>query len=101
MAVNEKPVFAEVHTTHGRHMFKPGDRMDGKVDSYVIQSALENGAATDSSTRAKAAADSERERAIRVAREIQSRAERPERSERDRDVPRLVQLPDGTFARAD
>lgn len=77
MAVNEKAIYAERHTSFGGRGFKPGERMDDKgLPSYVLESALRNNVATDSSKRADAARDFERARQIDVQRQIDGRSEK-------------------------
>ena len=100
MAVNEKPVFAQTHTTYDGRSFQPGERMDHRLEHapHAVKQALENGVATDSPTVAKAAKERELERRAQVAETIASRSEKRDVPQ---NIPNLVRLPDGNYARAD
>lgn len=101
MPANQKSVFATEHTMHGGKLFKPGERMDNRgLPEHALKGALEGGVATDVASQAQAARSAEGERRDRVEREIASRSEKRDHQQRA-DVPQLVRLPDGSFARVE
>lgn len=98
MAVNEKPVYAQKHTTYNGKYFRPGERMDGKIDDHAVRAAQENGVATDVARDAEQARDRERGRLQMVAEQQANRSERREHNERRAgNIPQLVRMPDGSL----
>lgn len=79
MAVNEKVVYATTWTSHGKHLFKPGEQMTGRVEPYVLRSAMEGGLASDSHAEAERARKGEQERQTIVNHQIQNRSEKRNR----------------------
>jgi hypothetical protein len=101
MAVNQKPVFATGYVSHGRKLFRPGERIDDKLPEHALKGALEGGVASDVNTRAEQAKKAEGERRAGVKSQIESRSEKREHNaRRDGSVKQLVKLPDGTYAEA-
>lgn len=78
MAVNEKAVYATTHVSHGRTIFRPGERMDERLPADVIKHAEEGGLTTRSHAEAERAKAGEQERQERVAQEQATRSSREE-----------------------
>lgn len=104
MAANQKPVYATEHVAHGGRLFRPGERMDDQTPEHSLKGALEGGVATDVKSRADEAKASEIARRQDVEHRIANRSEKRDHAERQRaseGIPRVIQLPDGTYARVD
>jgi hypothetical protein len=77
MAVNQKPVYATMHLLHNSRIpIEPGTRIDERMPADLITSLLERGEATDDPQLAGIAEQSEAERQVQVAEEIETRSEK-------------------------
>jgi hypothetical protein len=77
-AASEKKVFARTWLTHDRKLYSPGELLTGRMSQAAIESALENGEATDEPRQASEASGEEQARQGEVKRSQQERSRKRE-----------------------
>lgn len=83
MATNQKAVYVTDHVSGpgSRTPYKPGDRIDERLQPEVVKGLMERGLATDDAKHAEAASRGEADRRAHVEEQIANRSEKRGASE--------------------